>query len=404
MDVLFLQPVFPSEMQAFTRGLAQTGARVLGVGDTPESHLPPGLKRHLRAYLQVTSLLDEGDTIRRIEAWLGGRRPHRVETAWEPTTLLAARLRERWGLPGMGVETVMGFRDKKLMHERVAAAGLPAAPSHRVRSEAEAWEAAARLGYPVVLKPPAGAGGRDTHICRDARAFAEALAVTRHLPEAVVERFVEGDELTYEALTVDGVPVFESMCRYLPNVLDARKHAWISPIIFCVRDLDDPELALGRRLGRGALEALGMGSGMCHMEWFARGGDAIFGEMACRPPGAEMMTLMNHARGVDLYAAWGRAVVGLDPKLPRARPYAAAIVFKRAQGRGRIRAIRGLRPFLERYGAHVVQVDLLPVGAPRRDWRATFKGDGFLVVRHPDGAFTLQMAREAAATIHLLAG
>jgi hypothetical protein len=32
----------------------------------------------------------------------------------------------------------------------------------------------------------------------------------------------------------------------------------------------------------------------------------------------------------------------------------------------------------------VVNVDLLPVGAPRRDWVLTLISDGYLTVRHPD--------------------
>jgi hypothetical protein len=404
MDVLFLQPAYPTEMQHFTRGLAQAGARVWGVGDTAEAALPASLKRHLTGYLRVPGILQEADVIQRVEAWLGGRRPDLVEGAWEPVTLLAARLRERWGLPGLTLDTVMGFRDKKLMHERIAAAGLRTAPSARVRTESEAWAAVEVVGYPLVIKPTAGAGGQDTFICRDASELATALERTRHVREVVIEAFVTGEEFTYEALTVRGKPLFESVCRYLPNVLEARQNEWISPIIFCIRDLDDAGLADGIQLGRRANEALGMGSGMSHMEWFRQPDQAaVFGEIACRPPGAEMMNLMNYARDADLYRAWGRAVVGRDPGVSTRRPYNAAIVFKRATGQGRIRAIHGLRDFVRKYGDHIARIDLLPIGAPRRNWKATFKGDGNLVVRHPDLGFTLKMAREAAASIHLVA-
>lgn len=404
MDVIFLQPAFPSEMHEFTRGLAETGARVWGVGDSPKAALPASLKRHLAGYLQVPSIMNEDDVIRRLETWLGGRRPDRVEAAWEPVILLAARLRERWDLPGMSYDTVLGFRDKKLMHERVHAGGLRAAPSKRIVDEQDAWEAAAEIGYPLVIKPTAGAGGQDTWICKDAPQLAEALRATRHVREVVIEAFVTGEELTYEALSVNGRIHFESVCRYLPNVLDARKNEWISPIIFCLRDLDAPDLESGIRLGRRSIGTLGMGSGLSHMEWFRQADDqAVFGEMACRPPGAEMMNLMNYARDVDLYSAWGRAVLGLDPQIPDERPYNAAIVFKRATGQGRIRAVHGLREFVRKYGPHIARIDLLPIGAQRRNWQATFKGDGNVVVRHPDQAFCLQMAREAAATIHLVA-
>ena len=123
-----------------------------------------------------------------------------------------------------------------------AEAGLRCAPSARARTEAAAWAAAGTIGYPLVVKPTAGAGGRDTYICEDATALAAALQATRHVPEVVIEAFVTGEEFTYEAVTVNGRPFLESVCRYLPNVLDARQNEWISPIIFCVRDVEDPFL------------------------------------------------------------------------------------------------------------------------------------------------------------------
>lgn len=404
-DVLFLQPVYPPEMQQFARGLAQAGARVWGVGDSSERAIPESLRPHLAGYLRVPRIMDEDDVMKRIAGWLGPRRPDRIEACWEPLTILAARLREAYGLPGMSVDTVVGFRDKKLMHERIAAAGLRTARSARVRSEPEAWEAVKDLGYPVVVKPTSGAGGADTYICADAPALQDALKATRHVTEVVLEEFVTGEEFTYETLCVDGRPLFHAISRYIPNVLDARKNEWISPIICCVRDLDDPALADGIRLGHRALDALGMGTGISHMEWFRQAdGSAVFGEMACRPPGANMMDLMNYARDVDLYRAWGRAVLGLDPELPVERRYNAAIVFKRAVGEGRIRQIHGLDTFVKKYHPHIARVDLLPIGAERRNWKATFLADGNVVVRHRDLGACLEMAREAATSIQLVAG
>src|SRR5690606_1581356 len=122
MRVLFLGPSYPPEMQQFTRGLAEVGVEVLGVGDSSAAALPPQVKRCLSAYLEVPRILDEDDVLARASNWLRGHSIDRVLTNWEPTVLLAARLRERWGVPGMSVDAVTGFRDKQLMKERVAAA------------------------------------------------------------------------------------------------------------------------------------------------------------------------------------------------------------------------------------------------------------------------------------------
>ena len=58
-NVLLLGCAFPPELQYFTRGLAQVGARVFGVDQYPESELPSMTREGLSAYLQVPSLFDE---------------------------------------------------------------------------------------------------------------------------------------------------------------------------------------------------------------------------------------------------------------------------------------------------------------------------------------------------------
>ena len=68
MNVVFLACAYPPEMQQYTRGLAEVGASVYGVGDAPLAQLAPSFRRYLTDYLQVPKLLDEADVIERSEA------------------------------------------------------------------------------------------------------------------------------------------------------------------------------------------------------------------------------------------------------------------------------------------------------------------------------------------------
>src|SRR5262245_61628905 len=119
VSVLFLSPGFPAEMPLFTRGLAAVGARVLGVGDQPASALPAEARAALADYLQVANLWDEAAVVNAVRGWLRGRSLDRVECLWEPGVVLAARLREALGVPGMRVETAVPFRDKEAMKQRL---------------------------------------------------------------------------------------------------------------------------------------------------------------------------------------------------------------------------------------------------------------------------------------------
>jgi biotin carboxylase len=401
MRVVFLSPRYPNEMRQFTRGLAEVGASVLGVGDGQPDH---ELKRYMDDYLEVPSLLDEADVIRRVHAWLRGRTIDHVLANWEPLVITAARLRELLGIPGMSVDTVRGFRDKQLMKERVAAAGVRVPRSDRARSIEEVRRVLQTTGYPAIVKPISGAGSADTYRIDSASGLEGVLPLLRHVDEVSVEEFILGEELTYDTLCIGGEPVYESVTQYLPNALEMRSQEWVSPIMLSVRDLSQPHIQAGIQLGRRVLKALGMGDGMTHMEWFLKpDGEVVFGEIACRPGGACVVDLMNYTSDIDLFREWARAVCWHAFEGSRERKYNVGIVFKRAEGQGRISGITGLTEFYQRYRPHIVEDTLLRPGAHRRDWKATLLSDGYIVTRHPDWDAAREMAFAAAKGIRLFA-
>lgn len=408
MDVIFLSPAWPLEMPAYPLALHAAGVRVHGVGDTHPTALPDRLRGALASYLHVPAMGDVQAVRAQVRRAVreAGLKPDRVEALWEPLTVLAAELRGDFGITGMSPDVVLGFRDKAVMRARVAAAGLRVPRTVRVASRTAAWAAAEAIGFPVVLKPVDGAGSADTTRCDSAIQFEAALQATSGHNELLVEEFIDGPEFTYETLCIDGVPVYESVCRYEPNTLVARQNQWISPIIQTLRDNEAAEIKPGVDLGRAVITALGMGTGITHMEWFRdRDGAAVFGEIAARPPGANMVDLMNFSDDADLYRAWAEAVCWGRAPAVRAggRPWSAAIVFKRAEGEGTIWRIAGMEGFRSRFGAHIAREEMLPVGAHRRNWKETFLSDGNVIVRHPNEGECRRIAQIFADSIHMYA-
>ena len=53
MKVAFIAPAYPPEQRDFTRGLAEVGATVIGIGDGPEAGLPQQVRRYLSKYIRV---------------------------------------------------------------------------------------------------------------------------------------------------------------------------------------------------------------------------------------------------------------------------------------------------------------------------------------------------------------
>jgi biotin carboxylase len=404
MNVLMISPGYPAEMGFFTRGLAAAGASVIGVGDQPTEAVPAIARGALARYIPVGSLAAEDAVIDTVRELARHVRIDRVECLWEPYMILAARLREVLDLPGLTVAQTVPFRDKERMKQLLDAAGLRTPQHAATETVAGVWAAAERLGFPLIVKPIAGAGSADTYRADSAGELDAILPMLRHVPRVSVEEFVDGQEFTYDTICADGQVLFENICWYLPRPLLTKMHEWISPIEITLRELDAVELQGGRALGSAVLQVLGFRDGFTHMEWYRKAdGEVVFGEIAARPPGGRMVDLMNYVTDADLFSAWAEAVTHGRISRPIERHYNAAGVFKRAKGTGRITGYEGLDDLLAEYGEHVVAVDLLPVGAPRRDWRAVSISDGMVVVRHRELSNTAEMAERFAAGLHLYA-
>ena len=404
LHVLMISPGYPAEMPFFTRGLAQVGAKVIGLGDQPKDALPQIAREHVTIHHQVRTLWDEPAVVRDVQRLSNQVRIDKVECLWEPGMILAAKIREGLGLPGMTVEQTIPFRDKEIMKQKLDEAGIRTPKHFRARSEPEVREAAEKIGYPIIVKPIAGAGSADTHRCDGNDDLEKALKLIRHVEEVSVEEFIEAEEFTFDTICAGGRMYFENICWYRPRPLVQRQHEWVSPQSVCLKDLSVPDLQGGRKMGRQVLEALGWETGFTHMEWYRKSdGEVVFGEIGGRPPGARTVDIMNYCTDNDTYVGWAEAAVHgrVDRKFER--KWNAIITFKRAQGQGRIRKIVGLEKLMSEFGKYVVEVDLTPVGAPRRNWKQTLVGDGYIIVRHPELSTALQMSERVASEVQLYA-
>lgn len=404
MNVLMIAPAYPWEMSLFTRGLARVGARVLGVGDTPGAGLPEDVRDALTDYIRVPSLWDDAAVIEAVRRHPAARALERVECLWEPGMLLAARLREALDLPGMTVAETLPFRDKELMKQALDRAGIRTPRHARAAGAGEVREAAERIGYPLIIKPIAGAGSQDTYRVDSADELGGVLERVRHVPEVSVEEFIEGEEYTFDTISAGGRVLYHNIAWYRPKPLIARSVEWISPQTINLRDPDVPQLAAGRQLGLDVLRALGFRTGFTHMEWFLKpDGEAVFGEIGARPPGGRSTEVMNYSSDIDVFTGWAEAVCHGTFSQAVERKYHAAVIFKRAHGRGRIRRIEGLDRLVARYRPHIVSVDLVPIGAQRRNWHQTLLSDGHVILRHPHLGACLEMADRVATELQIYA-
>jgi biotin carboxylase len=384
-SVVFVAPFFLDTTLRFVRAVAALpGVRTGLVSQDPASRLPADLKASLDAHRRIDDGLDPQQIARATRELAAEIGPvDRLLGALEQLQVPLGEVRDELGIAGLGAEASRNFRDKARMKDVLRRAGLPCARHARIESEAALRAFVAEVGYPLVLKPTAGAGAKATHRVGDERELAAALRSVRpsRRNPAVAEEFVTGQEFSFDTVSIGGKAVWHSLSHYLPPPLHVVDNPWIQWCVMIPREIDDRRYDDIRKVAFRALEALGMQTGLSHMEWFRRpDGSVLVSEVGARPPGAQITSLISYAHDVDFYAAWAKLVV-FDRFDPPRRAYAAGCAYLRGQGRGRITGVRGLRKVLAELGPLVVEKKLPTVGAKPS---TSYEGDGYVIVRHPD--------------------
>lgn len=393
-NVVFIAP-FPLETtMRFARAAAGlAGVRFLGV----LQELPNGADARLFSdAIRVDDALDTGALIEAV-GLLARRhgRPDRILGILEPLQVQLAEVRAHFGVPGTPVATADAFRDKARMKDLLRSHGLPCARHRLLRSLSDAERFVGEVGFPIVLKPPAGMACKATWRIRTHEELRQALAAVQLGPEnpTLAEEFLVGSEFSFETITVGGEVRFQSISRYYPGPLEVIENPWIQWCCVLPRDLPGHEFDDARAVGTQAIAALGLETGFTHMEWFRKhDGSLAIGEIAARPPGANIVRMNSYAHDADLYRAWARAVIDDAFDGPFDRKYAVGCAFLRGAGRGRVVRVRGAARANELIGRQVVEAKLPQSGAPKSD---SYEGDGFVIVRDPN----TEVVKKALTTI-----
>jgi len=386
LDVVFLEPSFPANQREFVRALHAVGARVTGIGERPEESLDPELRHWLFHYHRVGNVTDEGQLERAVR-WVQERVPvARLEAVVEAHVMAAARVRERCGIPGTSVRTTFLCRDKPAMKDVLRAAGIPCAQSIGSADADELRAFAARVGYPLIVKPRDGAGASGTVRVDGPQELERALSAAGvgRGASVAVEEFIEGHEGFFDTITIGGRVVHEFVTHYYPNVLEAMRTRWISPQFVTTNRLDASGYRELRELGRQVVGALDIGTSATHMEWFFGPKGLKFSEIGCRPPGVRAWDLYAAANELDIYREWAMAVVHGHPSQHPSRRYAAGMIALRPDRDGVIAGYEGLDEIHRRFGPWIIDQHLPSPGTPTQPVEAGYMANAWLRMRHPD--------------------
>ncbi|NNE43656.1 MAG: ATP-grasp domain-containing protein [Gemmatimonadetes bacterium] len=395
-NVVFVAPfLLETTLQFIEATCDLPGVRVSLVTQDPESKVPAALRKKV-AEVEVAENALEAPSIQESVLLLKKKTGSvdRLLGALEELQVPLGEVREALQITGMTGDTARKFRDKALMKDVLAQAGLPCARHRRVSSSDEIWEFVKEVGYPLVFKPTAGSGSRSTFRVADEEQLKEAIGwgepTVQH--EAMLEEFVTGEEHSFDSVFLGGRMVWHSTTDYYPGPLEVLENPWVQWCVVLPRERNRPDFAEFRPLAEKALQTLGMVNGLSHMEWFRMpDGRFAISEVGARPPGAQFVRLISYAHDTNMYAAWAKLMV-FDRFDPPDRPFAAGAAYLRGQGDGKVVKIHGLEEAQKKVGKLAVEVKL-----PRKGQSpgGTYDGDGYVIVRHPETA----VVKEALASI-----
>jgi biotin carboxylase len=226
-------------------------------------------------------------------------------------------------LPSPFAANVRAVHAKHLMRQALDRAGIPNPAYAVTESWQETREAAARIGYPTVIKPTDLASSAFVRLARDEAelhdAFSSLAAFGRNFrdqpraPVWLLEEFMAGEEVSVEAITCDGemtiIGITDKSVTGSPYFIEDG-HMFPAAL--------EPERASDiERLVLQALRAVHHDRGVSHTEVKLTPAGPRIVEINPRPPGNYIVELVEHVTGIDLLEAYAELSLGRRPTLAR---------------------------------------------------------------------------------------
>jgi biotin carboxylase len=319
---------------------------------------------------------------------------------------VAARVAQRLGLTHPVEPEVATLAVNKLkQRERLTAAAIAQPRSLVCRTLDEVAEAAAELGYPVVIEAPDRAGERSVALSPDreavAAAAAEALAEA-HGDYCLVEELVTGSTVTVNAFSVGG--------RFAPLTVTDRELA--PPPAFGVTlahvwpaELESSDIAAAIALAGAAARAVGLVEGPSTTQVLIPDeGPPLLAKLSARIGGGHDGELCRVALGVDANALAIAAALGEDVRpqdLAPTRGVGAACVRFLVAPAGALHEVRGVEEAYAVDGVRGIRIYRKP-GHVFRELRRASDRAGAVLATGDTRDDALDAADEAAERIRFV--
>ncbi|MET0385402.1 MAG: ATP-grasp domain-containing protein [Polyangiales bacterium] len=245
------------------------------------------------------------------------------------------------GLPGSPPDVALRCRDKLACFQALQAHGHAVPHTYAVADEPQAERAALALGgYPVIVKPRTGGGGRGVVLVRSREELPGALACARRAYGTgelgvLVQEYIGGRSVGVEAFFSGGelIEAFVLDDQFEPGYISPAGHA-LPPTLEPA--VETSVIAAVAAFGR----SLGLCDGPANFDLRQVDGRTVMLEVNPRLGGNSITDLVRAAYGVDLAEASVAAAIGGEPRHSLRRrscvPTAARLILKHAHGVARL--------------------------------------------------------------------
>ena len=387
-NAVFVAPfLLPATVRFIAAAASLPDVRLGLISQDPEERLPDDVRAALAGHYRVADGTDAqqiADATRVMARHLGS--VDCLLGMLEQLQVPLGEVRDALGIPGMGAEVAHNFRDKARMKTVFEASGVPCARHRLAHSAAEARTAAAALGYPLVAKPPAGAGARSTFRI-DGDAQLEALART---PTRPARRTPCCSSRWWSAPSTAS-----TACSSMASWSGTRSHAICRPRSRCSRTRGSSGRCSFRAtsparssIPSAATACAGCARSACApaSRTWSGSGDATVRSRSARSPRvrrARSSRRCSPTHTTSTCTRRGRASRSSASSRPPERRYAVGAAYLRGQGSGAVVGIHGLDILQRELGDLVVEAQL-----PREGQQSsgTYEGEGHVILRHPETA------------------
>ena len=275
----------------------------------------------------------------------------------DPGIHVAALASETLELPANRAESVLATRDKSVLRERLAAAGVPSPAWHIARFDddpaATASTVEQRLGWPVVIKPLALNGSRGVIRANNANALQRAVDRLHRLltrptvrdecgdtaDRFLIEQYIPGEEVALEGLLRGGqlhtLALFDK-----PDPLEGpffEETIYVTP-----SRLPESQQQLISATTQRAAEALSLRDGPLHAELRLNADGAWPVDIAARTIGGLCARTLSFGAGMSLEEIVLRHAVGAPLDSLNREASAAGVMMIPVPRAGILRAVHGL--------------------------------------------------------------